>query len=202
MPVYRQVGRSRWRRRHGAGRGIAGQRAGQQGGDQRHAAGVGVDQHGAGYLAQDDGHEGAHFDQAITAYQLLRFQVLRQHAELERAEQRRVDAHQQDGAHQYHAVMQPEAQCGYQHDGDFHLLDHPCDGGLVVLFAQLAGGGGKQEKRQDEQRGGQLDHQLGGQPQHLHAVKVDQHHHGVFQQVVVESTKKLGDEQRHKAPRA
>ncbi|MNR00338.1 hypothetical protein D3C85_1161070 [compost metagenome] len=98
--------------------------------------------------------------------------------------------------------MPPEAQRRQQHDGDFRLLHQPRNGGLVVLLAQLAGGGGEQEERQDEQRRRQLDHQLRRQPQHLHAVEVDQHDHRVLQQVVVEGTEKLGDEQRQEAPGA
>ena len=59
------------------------------------------DQQAAGHLAEQDGDEGAHLDHAVAAGQLALVQVLRQVGELHRAEQRRVQAHQEDAGQQH-----------------------------------------------------------------------------------------------------
>ena len=67
------------------------------------------------------------------------------------------------------------------------------DPGLVDTVGKLTGGGGKQEKRQDEQTGGQV-----GQQVRIGAAETVDDDDGEcgLEQIVVEGAKKLGQKQR------
>jgi hypothetical protein len=84
-------------------------------------------------------------------------QVLRQDRVLDRPEQGRMAAEQEQRPHQHRQAGQEEARRRNAHDG--HLLDQagrpPCR-----IVGQLPGGGREQEEGQDEDAGRQVGQQL------------------------------------------
>jgi hypothetical protein len=83
------------------------------------------------------GDEGAHLHHAVAAGELALGQVLRQVGELDRTEQRGVQAHeegarQQDGTF---AVKKPDG--GQHHDADLQPLHEQHQAALVVLVREL-----------------------------------------------------------------
>ncbi|MNZ50632.1 hypothetical protein D3C78_684240 [compost metagenome] len=82
------------------------------------------------------------------------------------------------------------------HDADLGQLDQADQGVLGVFFAELARQGREQEKRQDEQQGAEVDPDgavtIDGQ---LVENGEDQR---LLEQVVVERTQRLGNEERQK----
>jgi hypothetical protein len=152
--------------------------------------------------AEQDGDEGAGLDQRIAADQLLVLQVLRQDRVLDRPEQRRVQAEQEQPGEQHGEAVQPEAGAADQHDGDFEQLDHARQRRLVVLVGELPGGGREEEEGQDEHARREVGQQLGLERGPGRRLEGQQHHHRVLQHVVVECAEELGDEQRGEAARA
>ena len=84
-------------------------------------------QKAAGYIAQQNGHEGAHLDHAVTAGQFSLVECLGQIGKLHGAEQSGVQAHQKRAAEQdRHLPIRPtthETQRCDQHDHDFKVFD-------------------------------------------------------------------------------
>ena len=75
-------------------------------------------------LAEQDRDEGAHLDHAVAAGELALAQVLRQVGELDRAEQRRVQAHQEDAGEQHRRRRRStKPHAGERHDRDLEPLD-------------------------------------------------------------------------------
>ena len=119
------------------------------------------DEQAAGEVAEQDGDEGAHLDHAVAAGELALAEVLRQVGELDRAEQRRVQAHQEDAGEQERHVGANEAPGGERHDRDLEPLDEADQARLVELVGELAARRREQQERQDEER---ADHQPGRAP--------------------------------------
>ena len=159
-----------------------------------------ADEQAAGDLAEQDGDEGAHLDHAVAAGELALAQVLRQVGELDRAEQRRVQAHQEDAGEQHVGTGDPEAPRREQHDRDLEVLDEADDARLVVLVGQLAAGGGEQQERQDEERADGQARELRLQ-EGVAQLQLVGHHHGEreLEQVVVAGAQELGPEERREA---
>gem|GEM_PF-3960181 len=152
------------------------------------------DQQAAGDVAEQDRDEGAHLDHAVAPGQLALVQVLRQVGVLDRAEQRRVQAHQEHAGQQQRDLLRDETPAGQRHDRDLQPLHEADQLRLVVLVGQLPAGGREQQEGQDEQR---ADHQPGErrrQPADLHLVG-HQHREGELEQVVVARAEELGPEE-------
>jgi hypothetical protein len=82
------------------------------------------------------------------------------------------------------------------HDDDFQEF-YPADKpGFLVLVRQLAGRGGKQEKRQDEQAGAQIDKRIGFPQTLARGLESDKDNQRVLVNVVIERPEKLGQEKR------
>ncbi len=98
--------------------------------------------------------------------------------------------------------MQPrwKATTATAHDGDLHRF-HPADEpGFLVLVRQLTGRGGKQEKRQDEQPGAQVDERIGFPQALTRGLIGDEDNQCVLVDVIVERTEELGQKERSKTP--
>jgi len=155
-------------------------------------------QQAAGHIAQQDGDEGAHLHHAIAAGELALAQDLRQVGELDRPEQRGMQAHQEHAGQQQRGMAGHEAQSRHQHDGDLQVLHETDDARLLELVGELPGRGRKQQERQDEQRPYHQARQ--GRRQPGHAELVGNHHgEGELEQVVVGGAGGLGPEKRCKA---
>ncbi len=200
IPVDAQVRRGRRRGRHAARREISGHRDADHG--DRHPerrAAVGGDQHAAGDGADEDRERRARLHQRIAADQLVRVQRLRQDGVLHRAEQRRVQPHQEQRDQQQRQAAQHESGRAERHDGDLEQLDEADQPRLVVLVGELAGGGREQEERQHEQRAGEVHHHVGRHRGERGAVERDQQHQGVLEDVVVQRAEELRREERPEA---
>ncbi len=142
--------RIRWRcRGDEATGGIAGHRD-----DQRRASdpdGVaGRRQESAEQGADQDRDKRAGLDQGIAADQLVGLQMLGQDGVLDRTEQRRVAAEQTEGDQQQRQAVAGETGAGDDDDDDLENLHQTGDARLVELVGELAGAGGEDEERQDE----------------------------------------------------
>jgi hypothetical protein len=73
------------------------------------------------------------------------------YGELDRAEQGRVQPHQEDAGQQDRHVRGREAPAGEQHDRDLEPLDEADQRRLVVLVGELSAGRREQQERQDEE---------------------------------------------------
>jgi hypothetical protein len=98
--------------------------------------------------------------------------MLRHDRVLDRPEQRRMAAEQEQRAHQHRQAVQEETGSGDAHDDHFQHLDQAGEHRLVVLVGQLPGGGRKQEEGQDEDAGRQIGEQPGASVVHCAAWKV------------------------------
>src|SRR5947208_1775948 len=83
----------------------------------------------------------------VAAGELALVQVLRQIRELDRSEQRRVQAHQEDAGQQDDDVGAQESPCGERHHGDLEPLDEADQARLVELVGELAAGRRKEQER-------------------------------------------------------
>ncbi len=146
-----------------------------------------------------DRQEGTHFHQAVAAHQFLFAQGLGQDRIFHRAEQRRMGAHGEQRHQHQGQVVEQEAGGPDRHDGDFPQLDQPDQRVLGELLAKLPGQGRKQEERQDEQQGAEVDPDT--------AITVDAQlvedgeDQRLLEDIVVERSERLGHEERQEAPR-
>jgi len=148
-----------------------------------------------GQRANQDRNEGAGLDQRIAADQLLLLQVLRQDRVLDRSEQRRMQAEQEQCRHQHGEAVQREAGGSDNHDAHFKHLDHARQHRLVVLVRQLAGRRREEEKGQDEDAGRKVRQYLRLHRRPLRRLKGEQDDQRVLEQVVVEGTEELREEE-------
>ena len=126
-------------------------------------------------------------------------QMLGQNRVFDWAEERRMQTQQKQAAHQQIQAVPPESDARHEHDADFQQLHPACQHRLVVLVGQLPGRRRKQEKRQDENAGGQVREKFGRQGRPLGRLKRQQDNQGILEQVVVEGPEELGGEKRAKA---
>ena len=152
------------------------------------------DEQAAGELAQQDGDEGAHLDHAVAAGDLVVVQVLRQVGVLDRPEQRRMDAHQEQAGQQHDDLLADEPPGGEQHDADLEGLDDAHHRRLVVLVGELAAGGRQEDEWQDEHGADDEAGLLRRQPGDAQLVG-DQDGEGELQDVVVRGAEELRPEE-------
>ncbi|MNJ43042.1 hypothetical protein D3C77_380300 [compost metagenome] len=121
-------------------------------------------------------------------------QSLGQDRVLDRAEQRRMGAHGKQCQQHQRQVVAQKADGADGHDADFGQLDQADQRILGVLLTELSGQCGKQEERQNEQQGAEVDPDR--------AVTVDgqlvenRQDQRLLEQVVVERSQRLGNEER------
>ena len=153
----------------------------------------------AGQRADQDGDEGASLDQRIAADQLLFAQVLRQDRVLDRPEQGRMAAEQEQRPQQHRQAVEHEAGQRDQHDRHFQHLHEAGQACLVVFVGELSGGGREQEEGQDEDARGQVGQDGRVQAGPAGRLEGEQYDQGVLEQVVVEGAEKLGAEEGQEA---
>ena len=132
---------------------------------------------------------------------LIVVQLIRKNAVLDGTEEGGLDSHQKQHSHQCGDTAEIKSHGTHRHDDDFGELDvanEPC---LVELVRELAGRRRKEKERQNEYARGHRDHYLRIHPCRGREPPGDEHHHGVFEYVVVEGAQELGQKQRQKAPR-
>ena len=152
----------------------------------------------AGDHADQNRNGGAHFHQAVTACEFFRRQHLRQDGVFDRAEQGGLHTGQKQAEQQQRGQAVNEAKGRQTHDSDFHGGGDADQARFLDLLGDLAGGGGKQEVREDEQCRRQIGIQrglLGAQAHLIH----HQRQHGVAEYVVVECAERLRQEKRQEA---
>ena len=155
----------------------------------------------AGDGAQQDGHQGTHLHHRIAAHEFGVVQVLGQDRELERPEERRLHAQEENHAKQQGNVLYVQRRRRQHGDGDFAELDVADQPRLLVAVRQRPCRGREQEERQDQQPGGDIDQQVRGVLADEPPVDEDQRQRELVQ-VVVEGPEELGDEQRQQPARA
>jgi hypothetical protein len=200
VPVDLQVGGDRGRQRYVSADEVAGDRH-HHSGDACVDRPVGLDRHhqAAGDRADQDRDERSHLDHAVAADQLLGLQVLRQDRVLDRAEQRRVHAHQRERAHQQHEVVLPEARETHEHDHDLEQLDVADQPRLLELVGELARGRGEQHEWRDEHGAREVDERVGIEARHARPVKRREQDQRVLVDVVVARAQELRPEERPEA---
>ena len=95
--------------------------------------------HGAEDLAEEDGEEGARFDEAVAHHEVFFAEVVGQDGVFEGAEQGGVGAHAEEHGQQQGGGLNVEAVGGGGHDEDFEDFDGAGEAGFVVTGADLAG---------------------------------------------------------------
>ena len=171
--------------------------------DHRHGRGLrsvpgNHQQRHAGDHADQDRNGGAHFHQAVAAGEFFRCQHLRQDGIFDRAEQGGLHTGQEQAEQQQRGQAVDEAEGRQAHDSDFHGGGDADQARLLDLFGDLAGGGGKQEVREDEQCRRQIGVERGLLGAQAHLVD-HQRQHGVAEHVVVERAERLRQEERQEA---
>jgi len=149
--------------------------------------------------AQQDGQKGAGLHPCIAANQFPRFQMLRHQGVLQRPEDRRLRAHQEQHAKQEGHRLQMEAEHAEQHDRDLGQFDPSDQARLFVFFCPLSGHGRKQEEGQDEQRRGDVGVEGRLFRIDAHDTVGEQHQQRIAEQVVVECAERLGQEEGQEA---
>ncbi len=152
--------------------------------------------------AKQDGDEGAHLHQPVAAHQLGLVQVLRQVGELDRAEQRRVQPHQEGTRVEQGRAVYGKARQAQQHDGDFQRLHQPDQAGFLDLVGDLAAGGREQHERRNKDGRDQERRALGVNAVEQGRMVGDKGGEGDLEQVVVHGAQELGPEERREAARA
>ena len=149
-------------------------------------------------LTQQDGDKSAHLHHAVAAREFAVIEHLWQIGELDGAEQRGVQSHEEHAQQQHRHIGLNEAPGRDQHDGDLEVLDQAEHASLVPFVGQLARSGRKQQIRQGEQR---TDHQARhGRRQPRDAELIGNHHReGELEEIVIARTGKLRPEKRRKA---
>ena len=198
VPVDDEAGIGRRRRRHRLRRQPAEHRHCDAGDGDDLGAARQRDQQPAGDVAEQDRDEGSHLDHAVAAGELALVQMLRQVGELDRAEQRRVQPHQEDAGEQDDHVGTHEAPRGERHDGDLEPLDEADQARLLELVGELAAGRREEQERQDEQRADDETGERRRQPGDLQLVG-DQDRERELEQVVVAGAEELGPEEGREA---
>ena len=149
--------------------------------------------------AEEDCEECARLDERVARDEFVLVQVLRKQRVLDRAEDCRVGAEEEECCEEERHAFEPEAHGANSHDDDFGDLDDASDIRLVDAISQRARCAREEEERRNEDRPGQHDEgggvhaRLLGQPERHHDS------HRALQQVVVEGAEELRDEQRCKA---
>ena len=165
-------------------------------GDGNHGAGSRSFHHHAGHQGtHQDGHKRAHLYQRVTTHQLGFFQGLGQDRVLHRPEKRGLYAGEKQQKEQHLVPAKPETDRGNAHDHHLGEFDPADNRGFLVPVRHLAGDGGEQEKRQDKQHRGEIDHHIRRQAKQAPGAVGHQQQQGILEQVVVEGTGKLGDKE-------
>ena len=128
-------------------RGVTQQRHGHdQARHQQHTA-AGQNQQTARDGAEQDGEKGSGLDHRVAGDQFIGMQVLRQDRVLDRAEQRRLCAHQKQHRHQRPDVLAEKRRRRAGHDHHFGGFDEPRQLRLVETIGQLSSGGAEEKER-------------------------------------------------------
>ena len=155
----------------------------------------------AGQRTDQDGDEGPALNQTVAADQFILGEVLRQDRVFDRAEQRRVQAEQEQRAEQHGQTVHEKPERRDDHDQHLDQLDQARQPGLVELVGELTGSRREKEKGQDENSGGEIGQDLGRQRRPPRRLKSEQDDQRVFEQIVVERAEKLRDEERRETAR-
>jgi hypothetical protein len=103
------------------------------------------DQHATHQIADQDGHKGAHFHQAVAARELALLEHLRQQGVFERAKHGGMQAHEKGAGQQQRGLQvgcgQQKASRRHRHDGQLQVFDRPHHAAFFKLVGQLATGG-------------------------------------------------------------
>jgi hypothetical protein len=126
--------------------------------------------------------------------------MLRQDAVFHRPKQRRLRTQQEQHADQHRDAAEVEGRDREAHDGDLQQFHQPDEAGFLVLVRQLADRGGKQEKRQDEQSGAQVDERIGIAQAPARGLKGDEDDQRVLVDVIIEGAEELGQKKRSETP--
>jgi len=127
---------------------------------------------------------------------------LRQVGVLDRAEHGRLASHEKQNEQQQGVALGNEGGCRQDHQYDFQCLDATDQHRLFVLVCQLPGGRRKQEKGQNKQAGRHVRQLCMVHASNQDALKRDQDHEAVAENIVVEGAEELGREEWREAPLA
>jgi hypothetical protein len=140
-----------------------------------------------------------HLHQAVAAGELGVLQVLRQVGVLHRAEERRMQAHEEDADSTERRAVGQEPDCGDHHHHDLEVLHEAHQAGALELVGELARGGREEQERRDEDR---ADHEArGGAVAAAPAAPLvgGEQREGELEQVVVRGAEELRPEERREA---
>ncbi|MCY1444176.1 hypothetical protein D9M71_606320 [compost metagenome] len=150
--------------------------------------------------AGEDRQEGAHFHQAVAADQLFLAQGLGHDRVLHRAEHGRMGAHAEQRQEHQQGHLGHDANGPDRHDRDLGQLDHADQRVLGIFLTELPGQRREQEERQDEHQGAGVDPDGSVLAVGAGDLVEKQQDDRLLEQVVVERTQRLGDEERQEAP--
>ena len=148
-------------------------------------------QQGAENQPQQNRHIGGAFDIGVAGDQFFGFQVLRQKGVFDRPEKGRLCTHQSHNHDQKRQAVPVISQSHPEHQQQFGYFQHAGDFVARIFVRQLPGHGRKKEKRQNEKARDQVRKNVRLR-RHLHG---HQRQQGIFEQVVIQGTQKLGNHQ-------
>ncbi|MEJ0069339.1 MAG: hypothetical protein WDO24_12125 [Pseudomonadota bacterium] len=199
IDLDRQIGRGRRRGRNISARPIAEHRQNDQG-DRHQQRAVGAEhQRAGGDLAEQDREKRTGLDQRIARDQLVRRQMNRQDAVFQRAEERRMQPHQDQHDEQQGDIAEAQPDHAEQHEADLASLDDADQPSLLEPVGEPPGRRRAQQERQDEQAGRQIGEDGAVHPGLRRQAEHDQDHHRGLEQIVVERAEELSDEHRQEA---
>src|SRR5262249_21347894 len=118
---------------------------------------------------------------------------------LDRAEHRRMHAHQEERGDELPEAVGEEAPRGERHHRDLEDLHRARDRGFLQLVGELAGGGGEKKERQEEEPPQQRRERLGVRARQVPGAERDERDERGLEDVVVERAEELRREQRREA---
>src|SRR5262249_37042170 len=113
--------------------------------------------------AEENRDERSRLDERVARDELVLAQVLRKDAVLDRSEERRVHAHEEQEPEEERRAPEEEPDGREEHEGDLDRLHDANDRRLVEAVGDLARGRREEEERQDEEAGAQVDERVGRQ---------------------------------------
>src|SRR5262249_39962449 len=151
--------------------------------------------------ARQNRDEGGRLDEGVAGDELVLVEMLREDAVLDRPEQGRVRAHEEQDREQQRRAAGSKRERTDRHEQDLDELDEADEPRLVELFRQLAGRGREEEERRDEERGAQVYERI-RRERPGHGPEGEQDDERVPEDVVVERAEELGPEEGAEAAKS
>ena len=162
---------------------------------------IAIDDNAAKDRSCQNGDIGASFDQSGSPEYLVFLQMLGKNGIFDGTEKGGLQTQEKQRGQHDRNIVQPKANPANHGNEYLQRFDETCNPRLVVIVGQLSGERGKEEKRQDEQPGGEgIEREILGFTL-VNAIG-HQDDHREFEQIVVKCPEQLRQEQGQKPSRS